>query len=548
MYQVCTKIIRQVVEHSTQLKIYFALQMTNVCFVQEHGLRSHAKNFWVVVNRHQGTQNHMANHTAYKLLGNVDVACALDQARQREVARHNHDASRYSKMLKHHIDVAVFLSAQGLAFRGHDESKYSSNRGNFLELLELLGSYSNDLRSFLDHDRVTYTSHEPQNEIIECINEEVRQEIQKWVEKSRFISVMMDDTSDSSNVEQSAVSVRVIHDGVVEEHLLGLIDASDDSSNKNKVVGQSYDGAPAMSGELNGVQKQIQEHYPSAYYNNCVAHRMSLCASQTSMSISKVANFFGTIDKLVSFFRSSPKRTRNFGQSLPRPGDTRWLSRDTAVTAIDTHYEAIGHFLYDFLNNKNEKPETRATAKGLGIQIQQVEFLYFLKLYRKLFEYCAPIITVMQRPTIDPIQIRSMLIDFQRTLSRFDYHQIWEDTILGDPEFPVVRARGGWRGLEQGIDGSQEKRKTSLETVARSVTEKFSEQVTCRFANLDKFKWMELIHPTKFESRKKATATQQRALIGDVKKMYPFVVSNVAATEHNLDVLYNNQEIKGCLS
>ena len=539
--------------------------MTNVSFVQEHGLRSSGKIFWVVVNRHQGTQNHMANHTAYKLLENVDVACALDQARQREVARHNHDASRYSKMLKHHIDVAVFLSAQGLAFRGHDETKCSSNRGNFLELLELLGNYSNDLRSFLDHDHVTYTSHEPQNELIECIYNEVRQEIQKRVENSKFIAVMMDDTSDSSNVEQSAVSVRLVHDGVVEEHLLGLIDASGDTSadrltailletldsynvkpetSDAKVVGQSYDGAPSMSGELNGVQKQIQDHFPSAYYNHCVAHRRSLCASQTSMSIPKIANFLGTADKLVSFFRSSPKRSRNLGQNLPRPGDTRWLSRDTAVTAIDTHYEAIGNFLFAIANDTNEKPETRATARGLGIHIQQIEFLYFLKLYRKLFDYCSPIITVMQRPTIDPIQLRSMLNDFQRTLSRFDYHQVWEDSVLEDPEFPAVRARGGWRGLGQEIDGSQESWKMSLETVAKTVTAKFSEQLAWRFANLEKFKWMELVYPTKFESRKKATAAQQRALIGDVKKLYPFAVQNVSATEHNLDVLYNNEEIK----
>ena len=47
---------------------------------------------------------------------------------------------------------------------------------------------------------------------------------------SKFIAVMMDDTIDSSNIEQSAVSVHLVHDGVVEEHLLGLIDASGDES------------------------------------------------------------------------------------------------------------------------------------------------------------------------------------------------------------------------------------------------------------------------------------------------------------------------------
>ena len=34
-------------------------------------------------------------------------------------------------------------------------------------------------------------------------------------------------------------------------------------------------GATSMSGELNGVQKQIQDHFSSVYYNHCVAPRMS---------------------------------------------------------------------------------------------------------------------------------------------------------------------------------------------------------------------------------------------------------------------------------
>ena len=286
--------------------------MKKVSFVQG-GFSSSGSNLWNVANRHQASKKHITNHTAYKLLGNVDVACALDEARQREVARHNHTASRYSKILEHHVDVAVFLSAQGLAFRGHNESRSSFNRGNFLELLEILADFSSDLRSFLDNDRVTYTSHGPQNELIECIYEEVKEEVQKRIDSSTFIAVMMEDTSDVSNVEQSAVSVRLVHNGEVEEHLLGLINASADQSAdgltaimlktlerynvkpatcSEKVVGQSYDGAPKMSVKLNGVQKQIQTVYPAAYYNHCVAHRMSLCASQSAMKIDKIARFF----------------------------------------------------------------------------------------------------------------------------------------------------------------------------------------------------------------------------------------------------------------
>ena len=41
---------------------------------------------------------------------------------------------------------------------------------------------------------------------------------------------MMDDTSDLSNTEQSAISVRRIHDVNSKEYLLGLVDASKDQS------------------------------------------------------------------------------------------------------------------------------------------------------------------------------------------------------------------------------------------------------------------------------------------------------------------------------
>ena len=89
-----------------------------------------------------------------------------------------------------------------------------------------------------------------------------------------------------------------------------------------------------MSGELNGVQAQIQRKFPSAYYNHCVAHRMSLSASQSANKILQVAKFFVTVDTLINFFRTSPKRTRNLGHNLPKPGDTRWCSRDSAIAVI----------------------------------------------------------------------------------------------------------------------------------------------------------------------------------------------------------------------
>ena len=534
-----------------------------VSFVQKSGYNSGRSNLWNLATGHQSSKKHIMYHTAYQLLGNINIACALDEATGKAVAKHNKTAERYRRMLHYHIDIVIFLAAQGLGFRGHDESATSSNRGNFIELMDLLAHYSQELRSFLDKERVTYTSHDPQNELIDCIAEEVRSEIRHRISHSKYLAVMMDDTSDCSNVEQSAVSIRLLHDGKVEEHLLGLIDSSEDQSaegltkvllstlskfevtpenSKDKLIGQSYDGAPAMSGHLNGVQARMLELFPVAYYNHCVAHRMSLCASRSANKIPRVAKFFGTTDKIVTFFRSSPKRANHLGHNLPKPGDTRWLSRDSAIRVIDNCYETIGTVLFEIANDRKEKAETQSFSRGLGIQIQAIEFIFMLKLYRKIFEYCTPMITVMQRPTLDPVIVKSMLNDFHTALNDFDFNQIWEDSMQLDPIIPTVRARVGWRNMEAAINGP-ENWKISLVELGKEIVTMFLSQLAWRFLNLEKFKWINLVHPTKFFERKFATSSEQRALLAELRQLYPFAVTDPVATEYNLNVLYNNSEI-----
>jgi hypothetical protein len=48
------------------------------------------------------------------------------------------DLCLYKIRLTYSIRCLRYLLHQGLAFRGHDESKESSNRGNFIELLKFL--------------------------------------------------------------------------------------------------------------------------------------------------------------------------------------------------------------------------------------------------------------------------------------------------------------------------------------------------------------------------------------------------------------------------
>ena len=73
-------------------------------------------------------------------------------------------------LLSHIICAVIYLTKQGLALRGSNESQDSANRGNFLELLHTLALYSPPLKEHLEsHSNVKYTSALSQNELIQVI-------------------------------------------------------------------------------------------------------------------------------------------------------------------------------------------------------------------------------------------------------------------------------------------------------------------------------------------------------------------------------------------
>ncbi len=86
---------------------------------------------------------------------------------------------------------------------------------------------------------------------------------------------------------------------------------------------------------------------------------------------------------------------------------------------------------------------------------------------------------VMQKPTLDAVQLRSMLDDFQRFLAALRFDDIWEITLEADPNFPVARARTGWRGRETQNNGSEDSWKEELSVVASKVCVNFPLEQAC---------------------------------------------------------------------
>ena len=73
----------------------------------------------------------------------------MDQSQPRRRIFDSHTSKQITNnrlKLKASIDTIQFLAFQGCAFRGRDKNKDSINHGNFLELLELVASYNENVK------------------------------------------------------------------------------------------------------------------------------------------------------------------------------------------------------------------------------------------------------------------------------------------------------------------------------------------------------------------------------------------------------------------
>ena len=133
-------------------------------------------------------------------------------------------------MLRTLSEAVLYLSRQELPFKGHDESSTSLNGGNYSELLESIAKFDivferrlhgKVAKSERDNAAVfTGVSGDTQNNLIECIDSVIQDQVDEEVQQCTFLSVQVDETTDVSAKEQLSVIIRLDKkDDVVERFL-----------------------------------------------------------------------------------------------------------------------------------------------------------------------------------------------------------------------------------------------------------------------------------------------------------------------------------------
>ena len=174
-------------------------------------------------------KKHIGNHNSSHR--QAEQSCSNLQNQQCDIqsliATTNYQqATDNGKRLMASIDVALYLAQQGLSFRGHEESEESVNRGNFLELLDFVASYNNDIKKLVFRNapqNLKLSSPDVQKQIIHAAAQILREEIVKDIQYSKRFSIIVDEARNVSTKEQMALVLRFIdRNGVVKEQFLEI--------------------------------------------------------------------------------------------------------------------------------------------------------------------------------------------------------------------------------------------------------------------------------------------------------------------------------------
>ncbi|KAK9714341.1 hypothetical protein RND81_06G087200 [Saponaria officinalis] len=322
--------------------------------------------------------------------------------------------------LKVSIVAVRWLTFQHCAFRGHDESVGSLNRGNFLEFIQAIASFNKDVEKVI-LENASYTSHQIQQEILSIYSGRIRDVIRNEIGDQKYC-IIVDETKDVSKREQMTVVLRFVDkNGYIQERLFDLIHVKETNAlylkgdteecllahklNIENIRGQGYVGASNMRGEWSGLQALFLNECPYAYYVHCFAHRLQLAliavTPPASRDVISVYQFFSKLTFIVNIITSSAKRHdqlqaahlaeierlleleeletgkgKNQIGTVKRAGDTRWGSHFGSLNSLLNMYNASCSVLQTVI--KEGKGAQRGEADKAYDDMTSFEFVLVL--------------------------------------------------------------------------------------------------------------------------------------------------------------------------
>ncbi|XP_075515578.1 uncharacterized protein LOC142550224 [Primulina tabacum] len=201
------------------------------------------------------------------------------------------------------IECVHWLSLQACRLRGHDESSYSQNRDNFIEILKLLEKLNASIGDvILDKvpENARYTSPEVQKEILHIIA--------KDVSNKDNVTIILRFVDAHGFLRERFFQIVHVHDTRAETLKKEICDVLTKYKLEiHNMRGHGYDGASNMSGAFNELQALFLKDCPYAYYVHCFVHQLQLVLVAAAENDISIWLFFSNLTTIVNLVTSSSK-------------------------------------------------------------------------------------------------------------------------------------------------------------------------------------------------------------------------------------------------
>ncbi|XP_029637538.1 uncharacterized protein LOC115212883 [Octopus sinensis] len=122
------------------------------------------------------------------------------------------ETKKWKQILTRFLKIIMLLAKQNLALRGQRENirveKAKENKGNFLELVQLIGKFDPGpherlVKVKIDKFTTSHLSSKIQNEFVNVLRDQVRKKVIDGVKQSKYYCIIFDSTPDISDIDQT---------------------------------------------------------------------------------------------------------------------------------------------------------------------------------------------------------------------------------------------------------------------------------------------------------------------------------------------------------
>lgn len=520
------------------------------------------KNLYKSLPKHNISQDHTHAALKFKLFGKQNIQTAIDSAYRDNILKHNETVRGNRLILKRLIDMIIYLSTQEQALRGHDESESSVNQGNFKELAKFLCKYDETFKTFIDESSVfSGLSKTVQNELIESINKVLQDTITDEINNTSCFAWQVDETTDISCHSQLSVIFRYTNKGAVVERFMGFFNVSqgrraEDLFNlltdkfqkfdiQNKLIGQTYDGASVMSGELNGLQTKVKSVAPQALFTHCYAHNLNLVLQDTCSKIKQCKIFFASLTGFPTFFTKSTKRTQILDEvgsrRLPSSSDTRWNFKSRLVWTVLHHRNELIEVFDTILNSEEFQRDhiTLRESEGFKKSLNDFTFVFLLETFDLIFQHTNLIFSILQSKFSDIVYCKNRIENLSTVLKNYrnddQFNKIYKaaNDITANQQPPLKRRR---TDFDVADDIS-----VSFKRLYFEILDLIINQIDIRFKHIEDLRFFDLLDKNKFHLYRRSFPYE---ILNLLLKMYPNFFDKVKL-ENELRVWYTDNDILG---